>query len=760
MAHGPTDYEHASIDKLNSMIDSTADTIRELRADKSKMAEVARHVKTLVTLRRLVKEAQEKAAENQLVADELPVESKESSATVPSVGTDDNQAESSGHLDAAVAVLNDEKKKLEASLEAAKKSHLAHTTALEDEKKKLQASLKEAKEAHATAVAALHKNTQDLEATLAELTSAKEGASSANNDDHSQRLAAELEVVSAKLVSLETSYKSVQDELSRESQRYAIELETANNFHKRFQNDLKKVTQERQDLEKSLKTAADDHAFAIQALEDSLAASRAELEKESQGFFLLKASEADLKRQLETLEMSLQERLAAGNKATEELAVVRRQLSQTDSLLTQANQELDREMKRWAKDLEDEKCAHLRAQEELRKVVDAKADIIAKLKSSMTEVDTLRAALSSALATEKESSDVIVKLRAEGETSQSLLASLAADFQAQKTDLEQLKATTETLMSDKHQLLVDLDNAKAEVVNLLEMRTTERSVAESNEKLLCETQAASKVLATKLEALESTHTAIVADKTALEHSITVLKEEKASLVEAASLSTAELVRLESVAASSTSEVVSLKVELTNVTDDCRALKQSQVASAAEHTAAQARLEADLAAEKARSAAAKKAADHATVLRKLAEESASGIKNKVATLEADVKQKEVEAKELKQASAALRKEVAVLTVANDKLAAESKQALAEAERLHAATDAIKEEWIRFRKENGKLSETIAELRKARTVVAEETKTRELPGASTATAQSMEQQRNLLIAFIVVVFISWTMKQVMF
>ncbi|KDO30726.1 hypothetical protein SPRG_04627 [Saprolegnia parasitica CBS 223.65] len=744
------------------MIDSTADTIRELRADKSKMAEVARHVKTLVTLRRLVKEAQEKAAENQLVADELPAELKASSATASTVGMDDNQAESSGHNDAAVAALNDEKKKLEASLEAAKKSHLAHTAALEDEKKKLQASLKEAKEAHATAVAALHKNTQDLEATLAELTIAKEArdASSTNNDADRQRLATELEVVTAKLISLETSYKSVQDELSRESQRYAIELETANNFHKRFQNDLKKVTQERQDLEKSLKTAADDHAFAIQGLEDALAASRAELEKESQGFFLLKASEADLKRQLETLETTLQERLAAGNKATEELAVVQRQLSQTDILLTQAHQELDREAKRWAKDLEAEKCALARAQDELRKVVDAKADIIAKLKSSMTEVDTLRAALSSALATQKESTDAIVKLRAEGETSQSLLASLAADFQAQKTEIEQWKATAEALTSDRQQLLLDLDTAKAEALILQETRKTERAVAESHKEHLFETQAASELLAAKFEALQATHAAIVTDKTALELTVTVLAEEKACLVEAAALSSEKIAHLESVASSSTSEVVSLKTELTKVTNDYHALQRSYAVTATENTAAQARIEAELATEKARSATAKKAADQATVLRKLAEESASGIKTKVATLEADLKQKEVEAKEWKQASATLRKEVAVLTVANDKLAAESKQALAEAERLHAATDAIKEEWIRFRKENGKLAETIAELRKARKVTTEETKTRELPSARTATSQSMEQQRNLLIAFIVVVFISWTMKQILF
>ncbi|OQS03503.1 chromodomain-helicase-DNA-binding protein [Thraustotheca clavata] len=592
-----------------------------------------------------------------------------------------------------------------------KTNHSSTIAALEQDKQALKDALKEAKEARATAVAALHENTKNLELTLEELTKARNLPPGTHPvlEAENARLKENLEDLTTKLTALETAYKGVQDELSRESQRYAIELETANNFHKRFQNDLKKVTQERQELEKSLKTIADEHALEMEKLKAELEASQAELAKESQSFFLLKSSEENLKRKLETLEADAKNHAQIASSSSEELTKVQRSLDQKDSLLQQAHRELEREVARAALELEGEKTAHTRAQEELRKVVDDKAELIAKLKESMTKADELQAALTATTSSKDELDITVTKLRAEVDTSKGLLASLAGDYQSKEAELKQVNADAQSWALDKEQLIAELNGVKADYAELEKSHDAHSAAVASHNEQVCEGQALLEATEAKLKSLESTHEVLVKDKATVEATLNDLKEERESLLKASKSAKDALASSKSSITSLTAEVATLKQQLVDATNKQRALEVSHATALSTKSSKETQLENDLAAEKLRQTQAKEALEQATTQLKSSVDASSLLKTKISTLESTLKQKEIDAKDAKQTITSLRKEVAVLQVTNEKISAESKHTLAEAERLHAANDAIKEEWARFRKENGKLAATISELR---------------------------------------------------
>ncbi|RHY39140.1 hypothetical protein DYB30_000232 [Aphanomyces astaci] len=460
-------FENASIDELNAAIDVTGTKIRDLRNNKQNMAEIAVEVKQLVTLRRLLKEKVEGGGQQAV----QPV----STTLVKSDEVDD-----------AKSSIDEQTKPVDPT-PVATKSTTTPTVVIPEP----QPSPK----VKAQAVAPIASND-----------SAKKFAV----------LESELATTSAKL-SLELSRaSSLQDELNRQVQKYDIEMTTSVNMQQRLQNDMKKLVQDKLELERSLKQAKDTHAAALAAATDALASTQESLAKESQSFLILKAAEAESQQEVSSLKVQLANTHAQLSTLTAELESVRNHSREQDSLLQQAQRELERERVRFDMELDAEKKLQSRMHSDARRYSLERQSSVDQLKATVTESEKLQATLAATSAAKADLEDTIVRLEAERETSQGLLKTLASDVHAQKADLERLNKAQAKWEAEKCELEAQAASHEATKAKLTALEAHNTELQSSIDATAAETKA----LEDKLANLHATQDALAAEKATLLRHVT------------------------------------------------------------------------------------------------------------------------------------------------------------------------------------------------------------------------------------------------
>ncbi|ETV85993.1 hypothetical protein H257_02492 [Aphanomyces astaci] len=460
-------FENASIDELNAAIDVTGTKIRDLRNNKQNMAEIAVEVKQLVTLRRLLKEKVEGGGQQAV----QPV----STTLVKSDEADD-----------AKSSIDEQTKPVDPT-PVATKSTTTPTVVVPEP----QPSPK----VKAQTVAPIASND-----------SAKKFAV----------LESELATTSAKL-SLELSRaSSLQDELNRQVQKYDIEMTTSVNMQQRLQNDMKKLVQDKLELERSLKQAKDTHAAALAAATDALASTQESLAKESQSFLILKAAEAESQQEVSSLKVQLANTHAQLSTLTAELESVRNHSREQDSLLQQAQRELERERVRFDMELDAEKKLQSRMHSDARRYSLERQSSVDQLKATVTESEKLQATLAATSAAKADLEDTIVRLEAERETSQGLLKTLASDVHAQKGDLERLNKAQAKWEAEKRELEAQAASHEATKAKLTALEAHNTELQSSIDATAAETKA----LEDKLANLHATQDALAAEKATLLRHVT------------------------------------------------------------------------------------------------------------------------------------------------------------------------------------------------------------------------------------------------
>ncbi|KAF0696349.1 Aste57867_12908 [Aphanomyces stellatus] len=740
MAKGQGNFEKASVEEINAAIDVTATKIRDLRSNKKNMAEIALEVKQLVTLRRLLKEKVEGKAEGEEHSENrnAPVETH-ADITPEDVRPVDTKVEVEEVKPAAASPIEIEEAKPQAT-------ETPVVAAVSDN--------------------ASSKKISELEAELAKLTT--------------------------KLGQESQKKTSLEDELNRQIQKYDIEITTSNNMQQRLQNDMKKLVQDKLELERSLKQAKETHAEAITAADAALKATQDDLAKESQSFFLLKAAEAESQKQVASLKDQLHETSDKLSQVQQELDAAREQAREQDALLQQTQRELEREKLRFDMELDAEKKLQSRLQQDARRYSLERQTSVDQLKESVSEAEKLQVDLADALLSKRGVEDSLVRLKAEQETSQSLLKTLAKDCQDQKAELERYGQAQAAWLQEKAKLEAHVATHDEVKDKLAALQAHNDSLQSSIE----ETTAASQSLEEKLAHLHESRAALAAEKEELLHHVTKSEQDLIQLAHiqneneelqrsindmskasdnlhdkinhfkltAAQLADEKAALLHHAAANQVHEATVAHLQRENaqllaavsdksnaVADMAKAVQVAQsklqdtqymtttemlkVASLEKHVV-QIRQELDDAAAQHKKTLASKEAECKKAVSDMqtAQAELNQLKRAADKSTGSVAAKEDELKVAKATVAALRADVATAKAAATTAEQTLKTLQAE---LKGSAKADKDEAARLRKENGKLSDVIAQLRKDTAAVSD---------ASVA-VQSLETQRMVLLALLV-------------